>query len=108
MRVFVFNLRGMPLMQCIARKARLLLKTNKAVIKYYNPFAIQLLYPSGETVQSCSFGIDTGSRHIGIAITSVDKVILKGEIEIRQDVISNNYERRLYRRNRRQRKTRYR
>ncbi len=95
-------------MPCSERKARLLLKTNKAVIKYYNPFAIQLLYPSGETVQSCSFGIDTGSRHIGIAITSADKVILKGEIELRQDVSSNIYERRVYRRNRRERKTRYR
>ena len=38
MRVFVLNMRGEPLMPCSQRKARLLLKSNKAVIYKYNPF----------------------------------------------------------------------
>lgn len=108
MRVFVLNMRGEPLMPCSQRKARLLLKSNKAVIYKYNPFTIQLTYATGETKQECHIGIDTGSKHIGIAITSEDKVLFKGEVELRQDVKSNLDTKRIYRRNRRNRKTRYR
>ena len=106
MRVFVLNMRGEPLMPCTQRKARLLLKEGKAVIHKYNPFTIQLTYATGETKQECHIGIDTGSKHIGIAITSGDKVLFKGEVELRQDVKSNLDVRRIYRRNRRNRKTR--
>ena len=43
-RVFILNKHGKPLMPCKPRKARLLLKSNKAkIIKQY-PFTIQLLY----------------------------------------------------------------
>lgn len=108
MRVFVFNMRGVPLMPCTQRKARLLLKEGKAVIYKYNPFTIQLTYTTGETKQDCHIGIDTGSKYIGVAITSEDKVLFKGEIELRQDVKSNLDTRRMYRRDRRNRKTRYR
>lgn len=107
MRVFVLNMRGEPLMPCTQRKARLLLK-RKAVIYKYNPFTIQLTYATGETKQDCHIGIDTGSKYIGVAITSEDKVIFKGEVELRQDVKSNLDTRRMYRRDRRNRKTRYR
>lgn len=107
MRVFVLNMRGEPLMPCTQRKARLLLK-RKAVIYKYNPFTIQLTYATGETKQDCHIGIDTGSKYIGVAITSEDKVIFKGEVELRQDVKSNLDTRRMYRRGRRNRKTRYR
>lgn len=108
MRVFVFSMRGEPLMPCTQRKARLLLKEGKAIIHQYNPFAIQLTYATGETKQDCSIGVDTGSKHVGFAITSEDKVLFKGEVELRQDVKSNLDTRRIYRRDRRNRKTRYR
>ena len=108
MQVFIRNMRGKPLMPCSNRKARLLLKEGKAKIYQYNPFTIQLCYTTGENVQECHIGIDTGSKHIGIAVTSEDKVLIKGEIELRQDVKSNLDTRRSYRRDRRNRKTRYR
>ena len=108
MRVFVLNMRGEPLMPCTQRKARLLLKESKAVIYKYNPFTIQLTYATGETKQDCHIGIDTGSKYIGVAITSEDKILFKGEIELRQDVKSNLDKRHMYRRDRRKRKTRYR
>ena len=108
MKVFVLNMRGEPLMPCSQRKARLLLKGNKAVVYKHNPFTLRLTYATGETKQDCSIGIDTGSKHVGIAVTSNDKVLFKGEIELRQDVKSNIDTRRIYRRNRRNRKTRYR
>lgn len=108
MRVFVLNMRGKPLMPCSNKKARLLLKEGKAKIYQYNPFTIQLCYATGENVQDCHIGIDTGSKHIGIAVTSEDKVLFKGQVELRQDVKSNLDTRRSYRRDRRNRKTRYR
>ncbi|MCJ0554139.1 RNA-guided endonuclease IscB, partial [Enterococcus cecorum] len=108
MRVFVRNMQGKPLMPCSNRKARLLLKEGKAKIYQYNPFTIQLCYASREYVQECHIGIDTGAKHIGMAVTSEDKVLFKGEIELRQDVKSNLDTRRSYRRDRRNRKTRYR
>ena len=108
MRVFVMNMRGEPLMPTTQRKARLLLKENKAKIYQYEPFAIQLKYPTGEAKQEISIGIDTGAKNIGIAVTSGEKVIVKGEIELREDVKGLLETRKQYRRSRRSRKKRYR
>jgi hypothetical protein len=108
MRVFVKNMRGQALMPCSQRKARLLLKQKKAKIVGYKPFTIQLCYATGEAKQEVTIGIDEGARHIGVAIVSQDKVLVKGEIELRQDVHSLLLTRAQYRRSRRYRKTRYR
>lgn len=101
-------MRGQALMPCSTRKARLLLKDGKAVIVKYNPFTIQLKYATGEDKQPCNIGIDTGARHIGVAVTSGKKVFYKGEIELRQDISSLLETRKIYRHSRRNRKTRYR
>lgn len=108
MRVFVKNKRGEALMPCSNKKARELLKQNKATIYSYTPFTIQLTDVTGETVQPISIGIDTGAKYLGIAITSEDKVLAKGEIELRQDVSSLMQTRKALRSVRRSRKTRYR
>ena len=108
MRVFVKNMRGEPLMPTTNQKARKLLKLGKAKIYRYNPFTIQLLYATGEAVQPINIGIDTGAKMIGVAITSENKVLAKGEIELRQDVSEKVQTRAALRRGRRNRKTRYR
>lgn len=95
-------------MPCTQRKARLLLKKKKAKIIGYRPFTIQLTYATGEAKQEIHVGIDEGAKHIGIAITSKNKVLAKGEVELRQDVHSLLTTRAMYRRDRRNRKTRYR
>ena len=95
-------------MPCSQKKARILLKQNKAKIYKHNPFTIQLLYATGETKQNCHIGVDTGSKYIGLAVTSEDKVLFKAAVELRQDVKSNLDTRRMYRKSRRNRKTRYR
>lgn len=95
-------------MPCTQRKARILLKQNKAKIVGYKPFTIQLCYATGEAKQDIHVGIDEGARHVGIAITSKNKVLAKGEVELRQDVHSLLTTRAMYRRDRRNRKTRYR
>lgn len=95
-------------MPCSNKKARELLKANKAKITKYNPFTIQLLYATGETFQDVNVGVDTGAKYIGLAITSQDKVVAKGEIELRDDIHKNMETRKALRNTRRSRKTRYR
>lgn len=95
-------------MPCSNKKARMLLKGNKAKIIQYNPFTIQLLYTTGETTQECHLGVDTGAKYVGIAVTSEDKVLAKGTIELRQDVSDLMKTRSQLRRDRRTRNTRYR
>ena len=107
-RVFVLNMRGQALMPTTQRKARILLKQNKAKIVKYNPFTIQLKYPTGEAKQDIHLGIDTGSENIGIAITSETKVLYKAVVKLRQNVSQLIKLRAIYRRDRRNRKTRYR
>lgn len=95
-------------MPCSQRKARLLLKQKRAKIVGYKPFTIQLCYATGEAKQAITIGVDEGARYVGIAIVSQSKVLAKGEVELRQDVHSLLLTRSQYRRNRRNRKTRYR
>ena len=108
MRVFVKNLRNESLMPCTERKARILLKSNKAKIVEYKPFTIQLLYATGETKQAINLGVDSGARNVGIAVTTETKVLIKGTIELRQDIKELLATKKIYRRSRRTRKTRYR
>ena len=108
MRVFVKSMRGKALMPCSPRKARVLLKEKKAKVEGYNPFTIRLTVPTGETVQKTDVGVDQGMCHIGIAVTSGKKVFAKGHIDLRQDVSELLEARKILRRSRRNRKTRYR
>lgn len=109
MLVFVLNKHGKPLMPCKPSKARKLLKQGKAKVVKKEPFTIQLLYGSSGYKQKCIIGIDTGSKNIGIAVTTEDgRVIYKAQVELRQDIKENIETRRRLRRARRNRKTRYR
>ena len=108
MLVFTINKNGEKLMPCKPSKARKLLRDNKAKIVSHQPFTIQLLYGSSGYKQNINLGIDLGAKHIGMAITTEDKVLAKGEIELRDDVSILLGTRKIYRRSRRDRKTRYR
>lgn len=108
MLVYVINKHGKPLMPTKPSKARKLLKNNKAIIVSHKPFTIKLLYGSTGYTQKVDLGVDLGAKHVGMAIVSDEKVLDKGEIELRQDVSKNITTKRQYRRSRRYRKTRYR
>lgn len=95
-------------MPCSQRKARLLLKEGKAKIVDYKPFTIQLTVATGESVQEVHLGVDTGAKHIGIAVTSGNKVLAKGEVELRDGIHESMVTRSMLRRDRRNRNTRYR
>ena len=108
MIVYILNKNNKPLMPCKPQRARKLIKEKKAKVISYKPFTIKLLYGSYGYTQSTDLGIDLGSKHIGVAIISQDRVLSKGEIELRQDVSGLIETRAILRKSRRSRKTRYR
>lgn len=110
MLVYVISKDGQPLMP-ISRcgKVRRLLKSKRAKVIKRCPFTIKLLFePRINEVQECYCGVDTGSKYIGVAVISNDRVLYQSQIELRTDIKSKVEDRRKFRRNRRSRKTRYR
>lgn len=90
------------------RKAKILLKQNKAKVVKRTPFTIQLLTATGEAKQEITLGVDAGSKAIGVSATTTVKVLFEAEIKIRADIVDLLATRRQNRRTRRSHKTRYR
>lgn len=84
-------------------KVRRLLKSGKAKVVSRKPFTIQLLYETTEIVQPLTLGIDTGTNHIGAAVTKEDgSPVFLGELETRtREITGNMQERCMHRMNRR-------
>ena len=110
MLVYVLKQNGQPFMPTERfGKVRRLLKEGKAKVVRREPFTIRLLYePETDVVQECYCGVDTGSRHIGVAVVGNDKVLYQSQTELRNDIKKKMDCRRAFRQNRRFRKTRYR
>ena len=110
MLVYVLKQNGQPFMPTSRfGKVRRLLKEGKAKVVRREPFTIRLLYePETDVVQECYCGVDTGSKHIGVAVVGNDRVLYQSQTELRDDIKRKINFRRMYRRNRRSRKTRYR
>lgn len=110
MFVYVISKDGQPLMPTTRfGKVRRLLRDKKAKVVRSCPFTIKLLYePETLIVQEVVLGQDTGSKHVGTACVSNNKVLYQSELALRDDIKKKMESRRIFRRNRRQRKTRYR
>lgn len=110
MFVYVLDKNGQPLMPTQRfGKVRRLLRDKKAKVVRSCPFTIRLLYePATKIVQDIVLGVDTGSKHIGVACVGNDKVLYQAQVELRDDIKKKMDSRRMYRRGRRNRKTRYR
>ena len=110
MLVYVLKQNGQPFMPTERfGKVRRLLKEGKAKVVRREPFTIRLLYePETDVVQECYCGVDTGSRHIGVAVVCNDKVLYQSQTKLRNNIKKKMDVRRASRRNRRNRKTRYR
>ena len=107
--VYVISKDEQPLMPCENVIARLLLKQGKAKVKRKTPFTIKLLYDSETYTQDLTLGVDTGSGTIGTAVTdNNNNIVYMSEVIIRNDITDKMKQRLKYRRNRRNRKTRYR
>ena len=85
-----------------------LLRHGKAHVVSRVPFVVQLDYDSTTYTQDVSLGIDAGSKHIGVSASSDKKEMLAAQVELRSDIVKLLSIRRELRRNRRNRKTRYR
>ncbi len=108
--VFILDTNKQPLDPVPPGQARRLLKQGKAAVFRRYPFTIILKYavPDPKT-QSHQLKIDPGSKTSGLAIVQGNKVIWGAELIHRGQQIKNDLEsRRAIRRNRRNRKTRYR
>lgn len=108
MVVYVLSCLGKPLMPCKPQRARKLLKEGKARVVRRTPFTIKLKYGSGTATQEVVAGMDTGSKKIGCAAVANGKVLYASEVTLRSDVSKKMKQRSMYRRTRRNRKTRYR
>lgn len=107
--VYVLNQNKKPLMPCNNAIARLLLKQNKAKCIKRVPFIIKLIYIATDYTQDLTLGIDTGSSKIGSAVVNnKSEAVYLSQVEIRNDITDKMKQRLKYRRNRRNRKTRYR
>ena len=110
MFVYVLDKSGQPLMP-ISRcgKVRRLLKSKRAKVVRRCPFTIKLLFePKNNVVKECYCGVDTGSKHVGVAVVSNDRVLYQSQTELRDDIKKKMGSRRMYRHKRRNRETRYR
>ena len=110
MLVYVLKQNGQPFMPTERFvKVRRLLKEGKAKVVRREPFTIKLLYePETNVVQECYCGVDTGSKHVGVAVIGNDRVLYQSQTELRNDIKKKMDRKRVFRRNRRNRKTRYR
>ena len=110
MLVYVLKQNGQPFMPTSRfGKVRRLLKEGKARVVRREPFTIKLLYePETDVVQGCYCGVDTGSKHVGVAVIGNDNVLYQSQTELRDDIKRKMERRKNYRQLRRCRKTRYR
>lgn len=110
MFVYVLDKDGQPLMPTVRfGKVRRMLRDKKAKVVRSCPFTIRLLYePETKIVQDVVLGVDTGSKYVGVACVGNSKVLYQAQVELRDDIKKKMDSRRMYRRTRRNRKTRYR
>lgn len=108
--VYVLNKNGQPLMPTNRHgKVKHLLKMGKAKVVRKCPFTIKLLYDSTNYTQNLTLGVDTGSGTIGTAVSDDNgNIIYMFKVIVRNDITDKMTQRAKYRRNRRNRKTRYR
>lgn len=108
--VFVLDANKQPLSPCHPSVARKLLRNGKAAVYRRFPFTVILKCARLEgNRQPVIVKVDPGSKTTGIALVQDGKVIFAAALEHRGQQIKDALEkRRAIRRNRRQRKTRYR
>ena len=108
--VYILNQNGQPLMPTNRHgKVKHLLKMGKAKVVRKCPFTIKLLYDSTNYTQNLTLGVDTGSGTIGAAVSDNNgNIIYMSKVVVRNDITDKMKQRSGYRRNRRNRKTRYR
>lgn len=106
--IYVLDRNGRPLMPCRWSRARKLLRDGKVVVVRKDIYTIRLTVPSSGYRQNCSMGIDLGSCHVGVSVTTDRRELLSSEVLLRDDISWRLTKRKELRTGRRFRKTRYR
>src|ERR1700744_1346230 len=112
MPVLVIDKNKKPLDPCRPARARILLKEGRAAVFRRYPFTIIIKDRTAEesVVHDHRLKLDPGSETTGIGIVqkNTDKVVFAAELEHRGKAIASRmYSRKILRRTRRGRKTRY-
>lgn len=95
-------------MPCKPAKARHLLRDGKTIVVKLCPFTIRLNWDCENNKQEVIVGLDTGAVNVGCSAVSSSKVLYASETKLRTDIRKRMDKRRVYRRSRRTRNTRYR
>lgn len=108
--VYVLNMDGQPLMPTNRYgRVKHLLKSGRANVVKCCPFTIKLMEENTNYTQKLTLGVDTGSGTIGTAVSKENgDIVYMSEVMVRNDITDKMTQRAKYRRNRRNRKTRYR
>ena len=106
--IFVQDFEGNPLMPTSPARARQLLRSGDAVLVDRALFLIRLTRPSASCRQETAMGVDLGSHHVGVSVTTDRRELYSSEVLLRDDISRRLLKRREMRRGRRFRKTRYR
>jgi len=100
-KVFVLNYEGKPLMPCSYAKSKRMVKKGAAKVLKRFPFTIQLNFECENKIQDLTLGIDTGYKFLGASVVSEKEELLSWKIELRTNIPDLLQERKMYRRNRR-------
>ena len=84
--IYVLDRNGRPLMPCRWSRARKLLRDGKAVVVRKDIYTIRLTVPSSGYRQDCTMGIDLGSCHVGVSVTTDRRELLSSEVLLRDDI----------------------
>ena len=107
--VYVISKNGQPLMPTERHgKVRKMLESGKAKVVKRTPFTIQLQYETSEYVQPVTLGVDPGYKSVGLSAVTDTREVFAAETKVRTNIPKLLATRRMYRRTRRGRKTRYR
>lgn len=111
-KVYVQDKNGNPLDPTNPARARKLLNSGRAEPIQRDPFTIRIIDRKKEesTVHEVTLGIDAGYGKVGFSAVTKDgkREMIKGVLELRNDISKKLEERKNYRRKRRNRNTRYR
>ena len=110
MYIYVLAKDGKPLMPTEhAGKVRRMLRDGRAVIAGHTPFTVRLTYDTPHYVQPLIAGVDAGTTHVGISVSTDRREYYAAEVELRTDIVEKLSTRREARRTRRgKRSVRYR
>lgn len=107
--VYVLSIDDKPLMPTSRHGwVRRALKQKRIKVVKRFPFTVQLLYACPEYLQDLTLGIDPGYKHVGLSVISEIKEVFSAEVTLRTNISEKVTSRRMYRRHRRSRNTRYR